>query len=110
MNTPAHSALGQSVDYPRVYDPGLLFAIARAQGRAALGIDAALPFVGTDRWHAYELGWLDAGGKPCVATARIEVPADSPQLIESRKLMDHCRAHGITTGMPYVQDEISLAG
>jgi len=86
MNTPAHSTLGQSVDYPRAYDPDLLFAIARAQGRAALGIDADLPFVGTDRWHAYELGWLDAGGKPCVATARIEVPADSPQLIESKSL------------------------
>ena len=86
MNTPADSRLGQSVDYPRAYDPALLFAIARAQGRASLGIHADLPFVGTDRWHAYELGWLDAGGKPCVATARIEVPADSPQLIESKSL------------------------
>lgn len=86
MNTPADSRLGQSVDYPRAYDASLLFAIAREQGRAALGIHADLPFVGTDRWHAYELGWLDAGGKPCVATARIEVPADSPQLIESKSL------------------------
>lgn len=32
----------------------------------------------------------------------------SPQLIESRKLMDYCRGHGITTGMPYVRDEILL--
>ncbi|HMB43525.1 MAG TPA: NADPH-dependent 7-cyano-7-deazaguanine reductase QueF [Luteimonas sp.] len=86
MNTPAHSLLGHSVDYPRAYDPGLLFAIARAQGREGLGIHAGLPFVGSDRWHAYEVGWLDAGGKPCVATARIEVPADSPQLIESKSL------------------------
>ncbi len=86
MNTPADSRLGHSVEYPRAYDAGLLFAIARAQGRSALGIHAEPPFVGTDRWHAYELGWLDAGGKPCVATARIEVPADSPQLIESKSL------------------------
>ncbi|HEX3764429.1 MAG TPA: MBL fold metallo-hydrolase [Kofleriaceae bacterium] len=35
---------------------------------------------------------------------------DSPQLIESRKLMEHCRAHGITAGMPFVRDELSLAG
>jgi L-ascorbate metabolism protein UlaG (beta-lactamase superfamily) len=35
--------------------------------------------------------------------------AESPQLVEARKLMDHCRAHGITTGMPHVRDEIVLA-
>jgi L-ascorbate metabolism protein UlaG (beta-lactamase superfamily) len=34
----------------------------------------------------------------------------SPQLIESRKLMDYCRAHGITTGMPYVRDEFTIGG
>ena len=55
--------LGRSVDYPRHYDAGLLFPIPRAAGRAALGIDAgALPFTGHDRWHAYELSWLDARG------------------------------------------------
>ena len=86
MNTPERSRLGQSVDYPRTYDPGLLFAIARALGRESLGIVGALPFIGTDRWHAYELGWLDRRGKPCVATATFEVPADSPHLIESKSL------------------------
>jgi L-ascorbate metabolism protein UlaG (beta-lactamase superfamily) len=30
----------------------------------------------------------------------------SPQLVEARKLMDHCRAHGITAEMPFVQSEI----
>jgi 7-cyano-7-deazaguanine reductase len=45
-----------------------------------------LPFVGHDRWHAYELSWLDARGKPVVATATLTVPADSPQLIESKSL------------------------
>jgi 7-cyano-7-deazaguanine reductase len=86
MSTPERSRLGQSVDYPRAYDPALLFAIARATGRESLGIAGALPFVGSDRWHAYELGWLDARGKPCVATASFEVPADSPNLIESKSL------------------------
>jgi 7-cyano-7-deazaguanine reductase len=89
--------LGRAVDYPRHYDPTLLFRIPRAQGRANLGLrdDAlrfeglpieGLPFEGMDRWHAYELGWLDARGKPIVATATITVPATSPRLIESKSL------------------------
>ena len=79
--------LGRSVDYPRAYDAALLFPIARTLGRESLGIDAGpLPFIGNDRWHAYELGWLDGRGKPRVATATITVPADSPNLIESKSL------------------------
>ncbi len=79
--------LGRVVDYPREYDAALLFPIARALGRRDIGIaDKALPFMGHDRWHAYELSWLDARGKPRVATAMFEVPADSPNLIESKSL------------------------
>lgn len=79
--------LGRPVDYPRNYDPTLLFPIPRAQGRARLGLrDDVLPFTGADRWHAYELGWLDARGKPVVATATITVPATSPHLVESKSL------------------------
>ena len=87
MSTPQESSLGRHVDYPREYDPSLLFPIARSLGRNALGISAdALPFTGIDRWHAYELSWLDARGKPRVATATFEVPADSPNLVESKSL------------------------
>lgn len=79
--------LGRSVDYPRDYDASLLFPIARTLGREPLELHAdALPFIGNDRWHAYELGWLDGRGKPRVATATITVPADSPNLIESKSL------------------------
>jgi 7-cyano-7-deazaguanine reductase len=79
--------LGREVAYPSHYDAGLLFPIARTLGRDEIGVDArALPFIGHDRWHAYELSWLDARGKPVVATATIEVPADSPYLIESKSL------------------------
>ncbi|WP_363799752.1 NADPH-dependent 7-cyano-7-deazaguanine reductase QueF [Lysobacter firmicutimachus] len=79
--------LGRHVDYPREYDPSLLFPIARSLGRAHIGLsDQALPFVGVDRWHAYELSWLDGRGKPRVGTATISVPAASPQLIESKSL------------------------
>ena len=79
--------LGRHVEYPRGYDAGLLFPIARRQGREGLGLDGgALPFIGHDRWHAYELSWVDARGKPVVAAATFVVPADSPNLVESKSL------------------------
>lgn len=79
--------LGRQVEYPREYDAGLLFPIPRRNGRDGIGIDdAALPFTGHDRWHAYELGWLDPRGKPVVATATLTVPATSPRLVESKSL------------------------
>ncbi len=88
MSTPQDSSLGRSVAYPGQYDPSLLFPIPRAPARTALGLaaGAALPFAGHDRWHAYELGWLDARGKPVVATATLTVPATSPHLVESKSL------------------------
>jgi len=81
---PDTSPLGREVGFPRQYAPELLFPIARAQGRGEIGVPAPLPFTGHDRWHAYELGWLDARGKPVVATATITIPATSPFLIESK--------------------------
>ena len=79
--------LGREVAYPRRYDPALLFPIPRAQGREAIGVRGdALPFAGHDRWHAYELSWLDARGKPVVATATFTMAAESPRLIESKSL------------------------
>ena len=95
MNTVQDSSLGQEVAYPSHYDAGLLFAIPRAAGRGEIGLldsapgsgpGQALPFIGHDRWHAYELSWLDARGKPCVATATFQVPCDSPNLVESKSL------------------------
>lgn len=85
MNTPQDSSLGREVAYPSQYDPGLLFPIPRAPARASIGVDpAALPFVGHDRWHAFELGWLDRRGKPQVAVATVQVPCTSPNLVESK--------------------------
>ncbi len=83
--------LGREVAYPSHYDAGLLFPIPRTLGRAEIGINTAvdaqpLPFIGHDRWHAYELSWLDTRGKPVVATATLAVPAASPMLIESKSL------------------------
>lgn len=87
MNTPHDSLLGKEAAYPSQFDPSLLFPIARAAARESIGVDPdALPFIGHDRWHAYELSWLDARGKPRVATATFTVPCDSPHLIESKSL------------------------
>ena len=81
------SPLGREVAYPAHYDPRLLYPIARALARAQLGLDAdALPFIGHDRWQAFELSWLNANGLPQVATATLQVPATSPNLIESKSL------------------------
>ena len=86
MTSPELSPLGKAVGYGADYDPSLLFPIARAQQRAALGLGDELPFVGVDFWNAYELSWLDGRGKPRVAVAELRVPATSPHLIESKSL------------------------
>jgi 7-cyano-7-deazaguanine reductase len=94
-HSPEDSLLGREVAYPARFDAGLLYPIARGLGRTELKFDAGLPFVGSDRWHAYELSWLDARGKPHVATATLQVPADSPNLIESKSLklfLNSCNA------------------
>lgn len=79
--------LGRDVRYQEHYAPQLLFAVPRQPHRDEQGIPAgALPFHGADLWHAYEISWLDKGGKPTVALGRFRVPADSPCLIESKSL------------------------
>jgi 7-cyano-7-deazaguanine reductase len=80
------SALGKPGQHTEQYAPGLLFAVARAPYRDALGLGGSLPFRGVDLWTAYELSWLDRRGKPQVAIARIAVPAQSPSIVESKSL------------------------
>ncbi|OZI36590.1 NADPH-dependent 7-cyano-7-deazaguanine reductase QueF [Bordetella genomosp. 1] len=80
----SNAPLGHSVAYPTAYDPSLLFPIPRAGNRATLALGVALPFRGADIWNAYELSWLDAKGKPRVAMATFVIPADSPNIIESK--------------------------
>jgi 7-cyano-7-deazaguanine reductase len=86
MTTVQDSLLGKPTDYAGHYDPDRLFPIERAGKRAELGIVGAPPFFGGDIWNAYELSWLDRRGRPRVALARIDVPADSPCIIESKSL------------------------
>jgi 7-cyano-7-deazaguanine reductase len=78
--------LGQATQYPKQYDPGLLYPIPRSENRLKLGINdgQALPFVGVDIWNAFELSWLNPRGKPQIGLAEFQIPADSPNMIESK--------------------------
>ena len=78
------TSLGKPVEYGGGVDASLLFPIARAAQRESLGIGEVLPFLGVDIWNAYEFSWLDARGKPRVALAEFRVPAESPNIIESK--------------------------
>jgi 7-cyano-7-deazaguanine reductase len=80
-----HSPLGKTSEYVATYTPALLFPIARAAKWAELGLTAqTLPYQGVDLWNCYELSWLTPSGKPVVAIAEFTIPADSPNIIESK--------------------------
>jgi len=85
MDDKGGSPLGKTVAYAGTRDAALLYPIARAADRAKLGIAGGpLPFLGVDIWNAYEFSWLDARGKPRVALVEFRVPAESPNIIESK--------------------------
>ncbi|MEK1906988.1 MAG: NADPH-dependent 7-cyano-7-deazaguanine reductase QueF [Pseudomonas sp.] len=86
MQHPAeHSPLGKSSEYVSSYSPELLFPIPRAAKWAELGLTAnTLPYLGVDYWNCYELSWLTPSGKPVVAIGEFAIPADSPNIIESK--------------------------
>jgi 7-cyano-7-deazaguanine reductase len=82
--SPEASPLGKHSAYQTHYEPGLLFPIPRKGKRDELSLTGTLPFFGMDIWNAYEISWLNMRGKPQVAIATINVPADSPNIIESK--------------------------
>jgi 7-cyano-7-deazaguanine reductase len=80
-----HSPLGKSSEYIATYTPSLLFPIPRAAKWAELGLSAeTLPYQGVDFWNCFELSWLLPSGKPVVAIGEFCIPADSPNIIESK--------------------------
>ena len=81
----ADSPLGKASDYVATYTPSLLFPIPRTAKWAELGLTAqTLPYQGVDLWNCYELSWLTPSGKPRVAIGEFAIPADSPNIIESK--------------------------
>ncbi len=85
-NTPSDSPLGKASTYQATYDPTLLFPMPRADKRTELGIHGTLPFFGMDVWNAYEVSWLNMRGKPQVAIVTLQVPADTPNIVESKSM------------------------
>lgn len=88
--------LGRVTDYPEKYDPELLFAINREEGRRTLGLPNPLPFHGVDLWTAYEMTWLDASGRPQVGVLRLAIPADSENLVESKSMKLYLNSFAMT--------------
>lgn len=85
-----HGVLGETTSYPKNYDASILFAISRHLGRDEVlkqtGIQADKLIDGVDVWQAFELSWLNLQGICKVAIARIRVPANSPNIVESKSL------------------------
>ena len=81
---PEDLLLGKNTPVVDEYSPQLLYPISRATGRAALAIGDARKLYGADLWHAYEVSWLDSADKPQVRVGRFTVPADSPNMVESK--------------------------
>ena len=86
--------LGKPTSYKNAYAPELLAPIARAESRAA--IDGPLPFTGSDIWNAWELTWLADSGRPEIAAAVIIVPAESPNIVESKSLKLYLNSFAMT--------------
>jgi 7-cyano-7-deazaguanine reductase len=78
--------LGRHSQQPAQYAPEVLHGIPRADSRTALGLRGPLPFSGADLWTGYELSWLAPSGMPQVGVLRIEIPCETPALIESKSL------------------------
>jgi 7-cyano-7-deazaguanine reductase len=95
--SPEQSPLGKTVSYQDQYDASLLFPIPRKMKRDEIGVDEqALPFVGVDIWTGFELSWLNARGKPQVGIATFRIPADSPNLIESKSFKLYLNSYNQT--------------
>lgn len=79
------SLLGKDTQYPTQYQPDILFPIAREPAREKYAQVAGIR-QGQDWWHVFEISWLNPYSVPQVAIGRLTLPANSPNLIESKSL------------------------
>ncbi len=82
----ARASLGSRVAGFAGHDASLLRALPRRR------VADAPPWVGEDRWRAWELSWLAADGRPERAVASISFAHDTPRLIESKSLKQYLNA------------------
>lgn len=106
----AHLNLGQHTTYPTTYQPNLLQSVPRQLNRTPLGVkDQVLPFIGSDRWWAYEISWLRPNGMPQVVIGQFEIPAESPNLIESKSFKLYLNSFNETQWQSQEMVEATLA-
>src|SRR5215207_8943451 len=79
-----NSPLGKTASYLSHYNPDLLYSISRQSKRDEIGISSPLPFKGFDRWHAYEVSWLNQNGKPHVAIVQFDIACETSHIVESK--------------------------
>jgi len=72
---------------PKERDPSLLVPVPRILNREKYDIDERnLPFVGFDVWHGYELSFLLGNGYPVSGVVKLQYPANSVNIVESKSL------------------------
>lgn len=108
-NDLANAPLGQKSAYITRYQPDLLFPIARSANREKILSSNELPFQGADIWNAYEVSWLNAKGKPIVATAEFIIPCTSPNIIEAKSFKLYLNSFNNTSFDSVAQVEKLLA-
>lgn len=89
-----YGVLGESTTYSKNYDPDILYPISRQIGRDEILKDVGFDFNkyydelqnGVDIWQVFELSWLNPIGISQVAMARFTIPANSPNIVESKSL------------------------
>ncbi|MBM94147.1 MAG: NADPH-dependent 7-cyano-7-deazaguanine reductase QueF [Legionellales bacterium] len=82
-----HTLLGQRVSAPVAYDPAILQPLVRHVCRGdQLSKALAQGYEGWDDWMCHEVSWCDLQGCPKIAQVRIQVPALSRCLVESKSL------------------------
>lgn len=87
MSELSASPLGKTNVYTDQYDPKLLFAICRDGNRVSIGVNIRkLPFNGVDIWNGFDFTWLDENLDAKFGVLTINVPCESPNLIESKSL------------------------
>ncbi len=101
--------LGQKTEYASQYDPSLLQPVPRSLNRDDLELGDELPFVGEDIWTLYELSWLNSNGLPQVAVGTVSIPADSPNLVESKSFKLYLNSYNQTRFANWAEVQAQLA-
>ncbi|MBQ0071328.1 MAG: hypothetical protein KBS81_05655 [Spirochaetales bacterium] len=89
--------LGKKSEGSTAYDPSLIVPIPRRLNRSQYQIeDNALPFCGFDVWHAYEFSALTENGVPVTRLLKIQYPANSECIVESKSLKLYLNSFNMT--------------